>query len=359
MDDNQRHAFRKALQSWYRQNYRKLPWRETTDPYRIWVSEVMLQQTQVATVIGYFNRFIGRFPDISSLAQTDLQAVLKLWEGLGYYSRARNLHKAVRLLAASYDGRVPDTPEQFKQLPGVGDYINAAVQSIAFNRPLAVVDGNVKRVLARLFQIGTPVNQSGSHKAFQEVAQPLLDPDQPADFNQGMMELGALVCRPAHPQCDVCPVSLFCEAYASGSVDQFPRRVKKPPTPLRHMAMGVVRRNGRILMVQRHPDGFLGGMWEFPGGRVTGSLEPAEACVGGIKDAVNLNVAINRHLGQVRHAYTHFKLRLDLFLCRPGPGKVQLEGYESFRWILPGQLADLPLHKAVHKCLPALFDSLG
>ncbi|MEZ4568646.1 MAG: A/G-specific adenine glycosylase, partial [Desulfobacterales bacterium] len=204
---------RTALTRWYAENLRHLPWRGSADPYHIWVSEVMLQQTQVATVIPYFKRFCQAFPDIRALAAADLQDVLKLWEGLGYYARARNLHKAAKIVTDQYNGRIPDDADGFMALPGVGDYIGAAVLSIAFDRPLAVVDGNVKRVLARLFEIDAPVNVSASYKIFQSCANLLLNAEDPGTFNQAVMELGALVCRPSGPDCRVCPLAGWCGAF--------------------------------------------------------------------------------------------------------------------------------------------------
>ncbi len=197
---------RKKLLDWYATHRRRLPWRATSDPFAIWVSEVMLQQTQVATAIPYYRRFMDRFPTPAHLAAADIQEVLKLWEGLGYYSRARNLYRAAGVVTARFNGQVPDDPEAFRSLPGVGDYICAAVLSIAFGRVLPVVDGNVKRVLSRLLEIDTPVNRSGAHKIFQVPAMELVCPKQPADFNQAVMELGALVCRPKNPDCVTCPL---------------------------------------------------------------------------------------------------------------------------------------------------------
>jgi len=204
--------FRKRLLDWYAAHHRILPWRKTRDPYAVWVSEVMLQQTQVGTVIAYYERFMDRFADVAGLARADLQAVLKIWEGLGYYARARNLHRAAAVVCARHGGQVPDTWDQIRALPGVGPYIAAAVLSIAYHRPLAVVDGNVKRILARLFRIDAPVNVSSAAPVFQRKADELLERRQPGAFNQAMMELGAVVCRPRNPDCSHCPVSAHCRS---------------------------------------------------------------------------------------------------------------------------------------------------
>ena len=241
----------KQLITWYRANQRDLPWRRSNTPYHIWVSEVMLQQTQVKTVLNYYHRFLTKFPGIQRLAAADLQAVLKAWEGMGYYARARNLHRAAKTVMQDHGGRIPDQWETFRSLPGVGDYIAAAVLSIAFNQPYPVVDGNVKRVLARLHKIYAPVNRPGSDKQFKKAAARLLDPGRPGDFNQAMMELGALVCKPRNPLCDACPITRMCRAYQTRQVDQFPKRQKLKATPQYHIAVGVIYKNRRVLITRR------------------------------------------------------------------------------------------------------------
>jgi A/G-specific adenine glycosylase len=349
-----RAAIGTALAAWYAANRRDLPWRRTTDPYGIWISEVMLQQTRVATALPYYQRFVRRFPDVYSLSRADFQTVLKLWQGLGYYSRARNMHKAAGIIATEHDGKFPDQWEAVRQLPGIGNYIASAVLSIAFDRPHAVVDGNVKRVTARLFQVDSPVNLAASHRLFQHLATRLLDREHPGDHNQAMMELGALVCTPGKPDCSRCPVSTSCRAFINGTVRNHPKRIKKGPLPERHVAAGVVKKNGRILLVQRSASGLLGGLWEFPGGAVGLDRDTESACVKQLKATVNLDVAIESHLATVRHTYTHFKLRLELYLCRWKAGRVFLRGPSGFKWLVPSQVVDLPLHGAMIKALKTL-----
>ncbi|MGD9240164.1 MAG: A/G-specific adenine glycosylase, partial [Desulfobacterales bacterium] len=249
---------RKQLIKWYLANHRDLPWRRTKNSYRIWVSEVMLQQTQVNTVLNYYRRFLKTFPNIKALAGADLQAILKAWEGMGYYARARNLHRAAQAVVQDHGGRIPNTWEAFHNLPGVGDYIAAAVLSMAFDQPHAVVDGNVKRVLARLYKIHAPVNQAGSQNRFKEAADKLLDAQQPGIFNQAVMELGALICKPRNPCCDACPLNPFCRAYTTNQVASFPKRQLSKATPQYHIAVGVVFKNDRVLITQRKAEGLLG-----------------------------------------------------------------------------------------------------
>ncbi len=339
---------------WYHNHQRTLPWRETEDPYRIWVSEVMLQQTQTTTVLSYFQKFIIHFPNLGRLAAANLQEVLKVWEGMGYYARARNLHSAAKIILAAHNGNVPDTWESIRKLPGVGDYIAAAVLSIAFNKPYAVVDGNVKRVLARLNMLTAPVNRSSSYKTFKTASERLLDRRSPGIFNQAMMELGATCCTPKKPACDICPIQRFCRAFQEKAVAEYPKRIATPPIPLHHISVGVVYKNGRMLITRRKPDGLLGGLWEFPGGKVRKNESPESACIRELKEEVNLTVSVASHLAHVKHAYTHFKVHLEVFSCRYVSGKIKLKGAVDYRWVTWTELDRYPFPKANHKFIPLL-----
>ncbi|MGD2097401.1 MAG: A/G-specific adenine glycosylase [Desulfobacterales bacterium] len=347
---------RKRLLEWYRVKQRDLPWRRSRNPYHIWVSEVMLQQTQVNTVLSYYRRFIKAFPSVERLAAADLQSVLKLWEGLGYYARARNLHRAAQRVVQDFKAKIPDCWAAFRGLPGVGDYIAAAVLSIAFNQPCAVVDGNVKRVLARLQKISAPVNQPQSNRIFKAAADQLLDERQPGTFNQAIMELGALICRPRNPACEACPLNQRCQAYRSRQVPDFPKRKKRVATPLYHIAVGVVFKNNRVLITQRKPEGLLGGLWEFPGGKIKDGESAAAACIREIKEEANLVVEIDQHLTQVKHAYTHFKIIMEVFCCKYVSGRVYLRGPVAFRWIRIDEYQKFPFPRANHKFIPMLKD---
>ncbi len=347
-------AIRKALSNWYRTHQRHLPWRQTRDPYRIWVSEVMLQQTQVATVIDYYRRFLDRLATVADLAAADQQTVLKLWEGLGYYARARNLHRAAQIVCNDFAGRVPGNMDAFRKLPGVGAYIGAAVMSIAFEQPFAVVDGNVKRVLARLLCLDDAVNATNAHKTFQVHADELLDRNDPGEFNQAVMELGALICTPKKPVCASCAVNRWCCARQQNQVDVYPRRVPKKSTPVYRVAVGVVKKKGRLLITRRKSEGLLGGLWEFPGGRIDDGETAKQACVREIKEEVNLTVAVESHLAQVKHAYTHFRIIMDVFCCRYVGGRVRLRGPVDFQWVRPHQLDHYPFPKANNKFIPLL-----
>jgi A/G-specific adenine glycosylase len=308
----------------------------------------MLQQTQVDTVVPYYERFMARFADVAGLAGAELQTVLKLWEGLGYYARARNLHRAAEIVCRRHGGRVPDTRREIRALPGVGPYIAAAVLSIACDRPLAVVDGNVKRILARIFTLDAPVNVSPPAAVFQEKADALLDRRRPGTFNQAMMELGAVVCRLPEPDCAGCPVSTHCRSHP-GQVDKFPVRARRPVTPQVRVVIGVVTRGSRLLITRRREEGLLGGLWEFPGGKVKPGEPLESACRREIREEVGLAVLVEKHLARVRHAYTHFKIVADVFLCRSSSGRVRLDGPVDHRWIAADEMADYPFPKANHK----------
>lgn len=346
---------RRSLALWYQGHRRSLPWRKTKDPYAIWVSEVMLQQTQVKTVIPYYQRFLNRFPDVDTLACSDQQEVLKAWEGLGYYGRARHLHSTAKIIVADHSGHLPRTWKQIRQLPGIGDYIAAAVLSIAFNQVYPVVDGNVKRVISRLLQIDAPVNKSSSYKRFHGVMKALIDPSQPGLFNQAMMELGALVCKVRQPLCARCPLLNDCRSYRSDTVIDYPKRERSRPTPEYRIAVGVVHKNGNILITRRQSKGLLGGLWEFPGGKIKVEEAPEAACIREIKEEVNLTVNIASFLTRVKHAYTHFKINVDVFICNYQSGPIKLNGPVDYKWITLDQIDQYPFPKANHKFIPLLY----
>ena len=359
MGKSKEKEIRKRLKRWYRKNHRTLPWRESRDPYCIWVSEVMLQQTQVKTVVPYYKAFILRFPDVETLAGAHRQSVLKVWEGLGYYARCRNLHRAVKMVRSEYAGRIPDDITAFRKLPGVGEYIAAAVMSIAFDQSFAVVDGNVKRVLARLFEVDVPVNKPNTLKTFRSLAQNLLDSREPGIFNQAVMELGAMMCKPKAPVCLQCPLDSVCQAYHNHTTEAYPVRVKPKPVPVYRQTAGVIIRKGKILITRRPSRGLLGGLWEFPGGEICDGEKPETSCIREIKEAVNLTVNIVNALTQVRHAYTHFRIVMDVFLCRYRSGTVRLNGAADYRWVTVRALKNYPFSKASHKFIPLLESAIN
>lgn len=349
--------FRKNLLFWFNKNKRTLPWRTTRNFYHIWVSEVMLQQTQVVKVINYYNRFIHTFPNLLSLADADLSAVLKVWEGLGYYARARNIHRAAQIIVSQFEGKIPTDYKTFRNLPGVGDYIAAAALSQALNLPFPVVDGNVRRVLSRVFLIEEPANSSTAKNVFNQIAAGLFEAKEPGDFNQAMMELGAIVCRPKNPLCESCPVREVCAASKTGRQDEFPNSFKKSKIPEYEIAVGIILKQKKMLLVQRRPDGLLGGLWEFPGGKIEANESPTDACFREMKEKVGLKIKQIDFVGNIKHVYSHFKIRVAIFRCLEFSGKIRLNEHKNFRWVTWDEIDQFPMHKANLKIIELLEQS--
>jgi A/G-specific adenine glycosylase len=341
-------ALRQALLGWYGERQRDLPWRRTTDPYRIWVSEVMLQQTTVRVVGPFYEAFVGRFPDIRSLAAAGEEQVLAAWSGLGYYRRARNLHRAARHLVEHHAGEFPRALEAALAVPGVGLYTASAVLSIAYGLPLAVVDGNVRRVLARLFAL----HGEGYRRqpAWYERATELLDESRPGDWNQAVMELGATVCLPRKPACDICPLSSRCAALDQGLVDVLPEaRPRRRPVDV-SVAAALVEENGRFLLVRRPQGRVLGRMWEVP----QTSLESAGLpdLTRELADRHGLHVVPGPLRVRARHAITFRRIAADGYAARlaaPPPADT-----ERVRWVHPDEIAALPVSSLTRKLIDGL-----
>jgi A/G-specific adenine glycosylase len=348
---------RRALLSWYRKSRRDLPWRRTRDPYRIWVSETMLQQTRVETVLRYYPRFLARFPDLHSLATADPDDVLGEWAGLGYYGRARNLQTAARQVIAEWGGEMPDDVEGLCSLKGVGRYTAGAVASIAFDRPAPVVDGNVARVLARLLAVREEVQSPPVMRRLWEEAGALARAKSPGDLNQALMELGAMVCTPRAPLCEVCPLKARCLARESGDPEAIPvKRPRRKPTRL-EAAAAFVERRGRALAVRRPPRGLLGGLWELPGGELSAGENPEEGVARLLRERVGLTLRETERIGTVEHAFTHRVLHLHLYRARGAGGRVRLGGFDAHRWLPPALLAELPQSALMRKALLLLSRS--
>jgi len=314
----------------------------------------MLQETRIDTVVPYYKRFIKHFPDIEDLAKSDLEFVLKQWEGLGYYARARNMHQAAKIICKAFGGKLPDNQEELLELPGIGDYISAAVGSIAFNLPVAVIDGNVKRILARLFMEPMPINDAAAKKYFRDLAHKILDQENPGQFNQAMMELGQRVCKPKGPACGHCPLRTCCGACKKDMTASFPVKNPKKTIPLRKMVFAVVIRKGKWLIIRRPNNGLLGGLWEFPGKEILPAQNSDDEVAGIVVQKTGILVKTNRKLGKVRHAYTHFRVSANVYLCSYVSGKVQLNGAADHLWIQPEEMRHYPFHKMIHKMIPLL-----
>ncbi|CAI2719158.1 A/G-specific adenine glycosylase [Nitrospina watsonii] len=323
----------RALLAWFDAERRPMPWRETRDPYRIWVSEIMLQQTQVKTVIPYYQRWIASFPTVEKLARARENTVLKHWEGLGYYSRARNLHRAAKEVVREHDGRVPDTLDGILSLPGIGRYTAGAVLSIAYNQPVPVLDGNVKRVVSRLFGLMENGATRKSETRLWEHAGSLLPATRPGDFNQSLMELGATVCLPQNPMCLLCPIAKHCEAFKQGEPERYPPPKQQPETKKIEVSAAIIQKEGKVFIQQRPRDGLMGGLWEFPGGKREKKENPEDCLIREIQEELGVTVAIREKLMTLKHAYTRFRVTLHAFTCDIESGRLRPTHCERWRWV--------------------------
>lgn len=332
------------LLTWYDAHARRLPWRalpgETADPYAVWLSEIMLQQTTVATVGPYFQKFLAKWPRVGDLAGADIDEVMHAWAGLGYYSRARNLHACAKQVADEHGGVFPDTEEGLAALPGIGPYTAAAVASIAFDRPAVVVDGNVERVIARIFDIREPL--PGAKKPIKEMTATVTPKKRPGDFAQAMMDLGATICTPRRPSCDRCPWNKSCEARKAGDPETLPVKAPKKQKPTRKgAAFWAVRKDGAVLIRKRPPKGLLGGMMEVPS---TQWVEETREEATLLTEAPLAKPKWKKRVGQVRHTFTHFHLELDLY-----EASVPLKANADGEWVLPENLGDHALPTVMKK----------
>jgi A/G-specific adenine glycosylase len=334
-----------SLLAWYGKQGRDLPWRNTRDPYRIWLSEIMLQQTTVAAVIPYFERFLQKIPTLNDLAAASLDDVITLWAGLGYYSRARNLHRAAQQIVAEQNGSFPDCLEGLTALPGIGRSTAGAILSLAFDKPAAILDGNVRRVLVRLFAWRDDPRSSRAEKQLWSWAETLTPDDCPHDYAQAIMDLGATVCTPRDPDCEHCPLQELCLARKEGLVAALPVARKKVKIPVRQQVALIIRTPAGFLLRQRPPQGFLGGMWEFPTFDLSAKMDPAQAAARLLSD-LDLHGSVHK-AGEVRHAYSHFKLELMVFSVDIVPTE-KVSELVDYRWCSDSEVEALPLHGA-HK----------
>jgi len=327
------------LLNWWDAGHADLPWRANRDPYAIWIAEVMLQQTQIATVIPYYRRWLERFPTVAALAAAPLDAVLKLWEGLGYYSRARNLHAAAQQIIAKYEGQLPATAAELRKLPGIGRYTAGAVASIAYGERAAVLDGNVIRVLSRVFDVAEDVTLAATGTRLWHLAESLVPAARPGDYNQALMELGQEICVPQNPRCLICPLQGLCLARMRGTQLERPARPPRRPTPHYDVVAAIIWREGepaaggQFLIAQRPAEGLLGGLWEFPGGKVEPGESLTDAVRREIREELALDVTPGEFLVEVAHAYTHFRITLHAFHAAYTGGQPQHLGVADHAWV--------------------------
>jgi len=331
-----------GLLRWYKKKARKLPWRGTRDPYAIWVSEIMLQQTQVATVIPYYTNFLKFFPTVRHLARTDLSKVLKIWEGLGYYSRARNLHRASQIVLNHFHGRTPDTLKDLLSLPGIGRSTAGAILSFAFQKEAPILDGNAKRVISRLFAVSDNPARGKTEDLLWKISESLIPKGLSNPFNQALMDLGSMVCTPKEPDCDHCPLRGVCKGRASGKPERYPSRSMRRTIPHVESVSAVIRKDGRVLLNQRPPTGLLGGLWEFPNWPIEGKKEAKEYLRQKVKSEIGLRIRTKEPLGSFHQTFSHFKLTVHVFQCQP------LNGKGRGKWVPMNNLPLFPMSR-IHR----------
>ncbi len=336
----------RQLLSWWDEGHASLPWRENPNPYVVWVSEIMLQQTQINTVIPYFERWMARFPNVQALAEAALDDVLKLWEGLGYYSRARNMHAAAKIVVARFDGQLPDTVSELLTLPGIGRYTAGAIASIAYSKQAPVLDGNVIRVFSRLTDLPEDVSKGATKKKLWQLAGRLVPRERPGEYNQALMELGQQICLPRSPHCSRCPLLNHCHARRRRTVEQRPVRAPRKPVPHYDVVAGVIWQGDkqtaseRFLIARRPLDGLLGGLWEFPGGKQEQGESQAQALRREICEELGLDITVKQQFAIVKHAYTHFRITLYAYHARANGSSVQNIGVAGHAWVTINDVDD-------------------
>lgn len=339
MNRTDRQSFCYSLLTWFARSKRDLPWRRGYEPYEVWISEIMLQQTGMERAVSYFQKWITRFPSVPAVAEADLEEVLRLWEGLGYYNRARNIHKAAGIIRDEHQGRFPEEHKAILALPGVGKYTAGAIASIAFNQDIPLVDANVERVFARVFDIDTPVKSVRAGREIANLASALLPSGRAREFNEALMELGALVCRPGRPECALCPLQGMCESHRLGIVDERPIKSKKQEITHLHVASGVLVHQGRIFIQKRLEYGAWPGLWEFPGGRIEKGETPEEAVVREFFEETEFQVVVRNPIRVIEHGYTRYRITLHTFYLSLSNGNCDpvLHAAEKYRWVRPEQ----------------------
>ncbi len=356
LNEAEKKDFGRRLLAWFAASMRPLPWRESYDPYSVWISEIMLQQTQMERGVAYFKNWMRTFPTIASVAAADEETVLKAWEGLGYYSRARNLHAAAKMIMGRFQGEFPRTIDDIRALPGIGEYTAGAIAAIAFNQPHPAVDANVMRIFSRICDIDVPLTHPGVRSFITEAVRSLTPADRPRLFSQALMELGALVCA-KKPGCPVCPLSDYCEAHRLGTADKRPKPKARIAYSHLEMSTGIVMREGLVLIQKRPPYGVWAGLWEFPGGCLEPGESPEQALVREFMEETELPVSAGKKIAVIRHSYTTCRVTMNAFFCNLlDPNKeLVLHAAVEGKWVLPGETANYAFPAGHRK----LLDMLG
>ena len=353
---SRRNKIRNHLKEWFKRNKRFLPWRTDTIPYKILLSEIMLQQTQVNQIKPYYDKFLRIFPTVEALAQSELEDVLMVWQGMGYYSRASNLHKAAQLIVKDYDGKIPNTWEQLSNLPGFGPYTTSAILSIAYNKPYPVIDGNVTRVITRLFGIRDDIRLKNTKSVINRHAQELLDPKQPGIFNEAIMELGATVCRPQSPKCTFCPINELCIANNKNQTNIIPLKSRRGQRVSRMINFYILKYEKSFLLVKRPQKGLLAGLWEFPASQIISEGNNPGKLI--FPEWMNIREKPQKVWQPIKHTYTHFNATYHPYLFIINNRDFIPAGYEEHKWISLAEIARLPIHRAMQKTVEKISSDL-
>jgi len=344
--------FSKPLISWYNKNDFQFPWRQTKDPYKIWISEIMLQQTQVSTVIKYYNRWIDKYPTIEKLSKSHIDDLVKMWEGLGYYRRVHNIHATARHILNNLKGKFPNEYDELIKCKGIGDYTASAILSIAFSKKHSAIDGNLKRILSRVYLLGESKNIEKKYKSHMDTN---MGNENPGDINQAMMDLGREICKPQNPNCGLCPIKAFCKAFKNGKIALYPIKQKKRKVPLHNVIVGVIWSGKKFLISKRKSTGHLAGLWELPGGKKNKNEKSIECLEREIDEELNINVELGDKIGKIKHKYSHFHINLTAYNCYYNGNGIKSFEAQEIKWIDMKQIKNFAFPKATIK----IFELMG
>ena len=334
------------LTKWYKKQNYSMPWRKYNTSYHIWISEIMLQQTKVSTVIKYYNTWMDNFKNIESIASSSIDKILKLWEGLGYYQRAHNIHETAKIIILNYNGKLPETYEELISLKGIGDYTASAILSISNNQSYPAIDGNLKRVIARLSGIDDFKNIVPKSKKY---VSKLMDNYKPSTINQSIMDLGREICIPKNPKCVICPLSSQCTAYIQKSIDRYSIKSKHKVIPNYDVAVGMIWKDNKILISKRKKKGLLGGLWELPGGRLKEGEKYQDCLNRELREELNINIKINKKIGIIKHKYSHFSINMIGYHCNLISGTPKPLASDFIKWIRIDEIGKYPFPKSTLK----------
>jgi len=338
---------------WYKEQNFKFPWRDYNSPYAVWISEIMLQQTQVSTVIPYFQNWMKKFPIIDSVAKADLDELHKAWEGLGYYRRVENIYKTSKLILNEYDSKMPSTYNELIKLHGIGDYTAAAILAIAYNKNYYAIDGNLKRILSRIFLI--PKNKQVL-SIYKKYCSKLIDKKEPSISIQACMDLGREICKFKNPKCNICPISNFCKAYKKNKMHLYPAKKNKKVKLKYDVVVALINKKNSFLISKRHVDKFLGNLWELPGGKIKIKETKHDALIREIKEELDIKIIINKYIGFVNHKYSHFEVNLFLYDCKFNGMPKSLQSQE-IKWITKNEIKQFTFPKGTHKLFNLIFNN--